>query len=162
VTKHIDDKNTRNLGRTREYYDHSMSSHPIRQDLNVLTSTRYDLIGWRGTQASFIAQWTEQARIFNEMGKREVYGQTVDLVLNTCFSNTPNLPKFLPCSTMQPRQRVSNLPRKPSEYVARLVEQAQVLTQLTPAHVTLALLVLTSPNFCSMITSQTHLHTKLM
>jgi hypothetical protein len=67
----------------------------------------------------------------NEMAEgRRIYGQATDLVLNTCFSNTPNLSssyRVQQCSQGSGYQNHANL----SEYVARLVEQAQVLTANT-------------------------------
>jgi hypothetical protein len=81
VTKHIDDKNTRNLGRTREYYDHSMSSHPIRQDLNVLTSTRYDSSDGAELKPRSSHNGQSRRASLTDGRNEKVYGQTVDLVL---------------------------------------------------------------------------------
>jgi hypothetical protein len=115
-----------------------------------------------GTQASFIAQWTDRRASLTRWRKGEGL-RTNSLVLEHVLLDTPNLSQVLTVFNNAAKAGIKLTTQTFSEYVARLVEQAQVLTQLTPAHVTLALLaVLTSPNFCSMITSPTHLHTKLM
>jgi hypothetical protein len=104
----------------------------------------------------------EQARIFTRWRKGEGL-RTNSLVLEHVLLYTPNLSQVLTVFNNAAKAGIKITTQTFSEYVARLVEQAQVLTQLTPAHVTLALLaVLTSLNFSLMTTNPTHLHTRLM
>jgi hypothetical protein len=48
------------------------------KDLNVPIDAR--LHGWRGSQAFVLANWAEQVHLYNEMARRRIYGQPVDLV----------------------------------------------------------------------------------
>lgn len=128
VTRHLATKDTRLIWKEIcEYYDSSMTSVLRSQMISsYLTSTRLHSIQWRGTQANFILHWMEQARIHNEISDTAFTENQLVTFLNACLSGTANLSQVLTLHRTAQKAAGISTPIKISEYVALLLDQAQV------------------------------------
>ena len=111
-----------------EYYDSSMTSILRAQLISTyLTSTRFHLLNWKGSQANFILHYAEQARVYNEISSEEPFtDKQLITFLNSCLAGTPNLSQVLTLHrTAQTAAGVTKELKFP-DYVSLLLEQAQV------------------------------------
>ena len=69
-----------------------MTSQLRSQNLSsYLTSTRFANLNWCGTQQTFLLNWKEQARVYNEVSVERYTDSQLIQFLNACVSGTPNL-----------------------------------------------------------------------
>src|SRR5512145_886156 len=92
-----------------------------------LTSTRFHLLNWKGSQANFILHYAEQACVYNKISSEEpVTDKQLITFLNNCLGGTPNLSQVLTLHrTAQTAAGVTKELKFP-DYVSLLLEQAQV------------------------------------
>jgi hypothetical protein len=128
VTKHLVDKDTRDIWKELcEYYDSSMTSVLRSQQISsYLTSTRLHNLQWKGSQTDFILHWVEQSQIYNEVSKHPFQEMQLIVFLNSCLSGTPNLSQVLILHHTAKKAAGITTDIKFSEYVALLLDQAQV------------------------------------
>jgi hypothetical protein len=128
VTKHLTDKNTRDIWKELcEYYDSSMTSVlRVQQISSYLTSTRLHNLQWKGSQTNFILHWVEQSRVFNEISQHPFQEMQLVTLLNSCLSGTANLSQVLTLHQTAKKAAGINTDIKLNEYVALLLDQAQV------------------------------------
>ena len=128
VTVHITDKDTREIWtEIKAHFRNSMAGEMRSQVISTyLTSTRYHTINWRGSQASFILHWKEQARQHNDMSVSPYTDAQLISFLNACVSGTQNLSQVYHLH-MSSRKAAGNHNALPfSDYCALLLSAAQV------------------------------------
>ena len=128
VTKHLTDKNTREIWtEICEHYDASMSSKLRAQQLSTyITSTRLHTCGWNGKQTNFIMHWKTVARDYNEISTSPFTEEQLKTFLNAALSGTPGLNTILQLNNSARRAAGNNTDIGYEEYIQFLLEQAQV------------------------------------
>ena len=130
VRNHKEKKNTRDLwAELCGAFDECVTtSRRVQRISTYLTSTRLADINWNGTQESFIQHHREQARIHNELCKKDNAYNDDQLCgfLETCISGIENLAGVKRMHELAAKSAGKPLSWKFSEYTQELINAAQV------------------------------------